>query len=616
MLTSRRNPFRSRIRSASEVRDAALKAGAEVVSVDLFDTLVFRRVVEPNSVFSLQYLANTEILGRISSADWMQVRKKAEEALAKAAWPGEVQLSDIYDQVAQELKLSPEARGRLLDAELAIEADVIRPYQDLVDVLRELRAAGIAIVVTTDTYLPADFIQKLLSGFLDFEHRLLCSSRTGKTKRSGTAFPYLAAEFPGRKILHFGDNPHSDVVMAGKNRIDAREVRWRRQASLETGELGRYTHALGATRLATPWDGQTDGAALVSPLDQIAWRWSFVLADFLASLRDYADRIDATDIWFLSRDSETMFKSLGDVPAFFGPRNCRYVYGSRACIYPVIARSDPALYQKWRGTAPTERVERDGDIARAYYSSLITPQTSRILIVDIGWKGRLQLLLERIMPPNVDVFGYYFSLEPAAVPAIQTKSATFISWDPSVFNQAMVEALSGYVEASAIGFEEYGDGFKPVFREGAGDRSPVEYCDKLRSFLTTLLQGKMTVSTRSASLLEARKSMIRQISLYPDRTTVAGFAQWTIGTLIDGSDTDNIASGGRATWWQKVAGRSSSGNVWPSAAIWTLTDNVVLGRLLQHAIWMQFAAKYQIESRSYEKRYGSAPPERLARSVR
>ena len=616
MLTSRRNPFRSRIRSASEVRDAALKAGAEVVSVDLFDTLVFRRVIEPNSVFSLQYLACSAILGEVSAADWMRIRKKAEEGLAKAAWPGEVQLSAIYDQVAQELKLSPEARGRLLDAELAIEADVIRPYQDLVDVLRELHAADIAIVVTTDTYLPADFIQKLLGGFLDFEHTLLCSSQTGKTKRSGTAFPYLAAEFPGRKILHFGDNPHSDVLMAGKNQVDAREITWRRQASLERGELGSYTRALGVTGLGTPWDGQTDAPALVSPLDQIAWRWSFVLADFLASLRDYADRIEATDIWFLSRDSETMFKSLEDVPAFFAPRNCRYVYGSRACIYPVIARSDPALYQKWRGTAPTERVEQDGDIARAYYSSLITPRTSRILIVDIGWKGRLQILLERIMPPNVDVFGYYFSLEPAAVPAIQAKSATFINWDPSVFNQAMVEALSGYTQASAIGFEAADDGFRPVFREGPGDRSPVEYCDKLRSFLTALLQGKMAVSTGSASLLEARRSMVRQISLYPDQTTVTGFAQWTIGTLIDGSDTGNIASGGGATWWQKIAGRSSSGNVWPSAAIWTLTDNVVLGRLLQHAIRMQFAAKYMIESRSYQKLYGSGPQDQLVRSVR
>lgn len=616
MLSSRRNPFRSRIRSAAEVRDAALTAGAEVVSVDLFDTLVFRRVLEPNSVFSLQYLACSEILGKISAADWMRIRKKAEEGLAKAAWPGEVQLSDIYDQVAKDLKLSSEARCRLLDAELAIEADVIRPYRDLVDVLRELRAGGVTIVVTTDTYLPADFIQKLLVGFLDFEHKLLCSSQTGKTKRSGTAFPYLATEFPGRKILHFGDNPHSDVLMAGKNRVAAREIAWRRQASLEQRELGRYTHALGITGLETPWDGRTDHAALASPLDQIAWRWSFVLADFLSSLRDYADRIEATDIWFLSRDSETMFQSLGDVPTFFAGRNCRYVYGSRACIYPVIARSDPALYQKWRGTAPTEQVERAGDIARAYYSSLITPRTSRILIVDIGWKGRLQILLERIMPANVDVFGYYFSLEPAAVPAIQTKSATFIGWDPSVFNQAMVEALSGYTQASAIGFETGEGGFEPLFRDGPGDRSPVEYCDKLRSFLTALLRGKMAVAPRSAALLEARKSMVRQISLYPDRTTVAGFAQWTIGTLIDGSDTGNIASGGGASWWQKLAGRSSSGNVWPSAAIWTLTDSVVLGRILQHAIRMQFATKYLIESRSYEKRYGSAPQDQLVRSVR
>ncbi len=157
-----------------------------MVSVDLFDTLVFRRVVEPNSVFSLQYLANTEILGRISSADWMQVRKKAEEALAKAAVAGRGSAVSIFAIRWRRSSSSRRRRGRLLDAELAIEADVIRPYQDLVDVLRELRAAGIAIVVSTDTYLPADFIQKLLSGFgLRAPAVVLVADRNDEAVRNG-----------------------------------------------------------------------------------------------------------------------------------------------------------------------------------------------------------------------------------------------------------------------------------------------------------------------------------------------------------------------------------------------------------------------------------------------
>jgi hypothetical protein len=91
------------------------------------------------------------------------------------------------------------------------------------------------------------------------------------------------------------------------------------------------------------------------------------------------------------------------------------------------------------------------------------------------------------------------------------------------------------------------------------------------------------------------------MSLYPDLATVSGFAEWSIGTLIDGSDTLNIAAGGKATWWQKIAGRGDGGNVWPSAAIWTLTKNPLVGRLLQHVIRTLFAMKYLIEGRSYPK---------------
>ena len=608
-MSRARNRSRKSIRSASGLESAAKRLRAEVISVDLFDTLVFREVLEPNSVFRLQYLACAGLLDGMEPADWLRCRKKAEEMLAGGSWPAEIQLAAIYDWIASELDLCPDTRQGLMDAELAAEADTVRPYRDLVDVLRRLHAEGCTVAVTTDTYLPATFITGLLDRFIDFEYTLLCSSEIGKTKRSGTAFADLRSVFANRRIVHFGDNPHSDVTMARRSGVKAFQIKWSRQEALEERELGRYARDRHVSTLRTPWDGMTD--AIASPVDQIAWRWSFVLADFLSSVREYADLIDATDIWFLSRDSETMFKSLGDVPAFFSGRRCSYVYGSRACVYPVIARSDPDLYEKWRGRPPTEQVQREGDVARQYYRSLICSDTERLLIVDIGWKGRLQILFKRIMPENVDVFGYYFSLEPAAVPAIQTISGTFLDWNPSVFNQAMVEALSGYIEASATSVRVNQGRFEPVFREGPGDRSPVAYCENLRVFLAELLRGDIrSTAVADRQSPKSRKSIVRMMSLFPDRTMVSGFAEWSIGTLIDGSDTLNIANGGRATWWQKLAGRGDGGNVWPSAAIWTLTKNELVGRTLQHVIRTLFAMKYLIEGRSYAR---SQPGTRQAR---
>lgn len=607
MLAGKRHLFRKTIRSARSVFEKAIADGAGVVSVDMFDTLVFRTTLDPNSVFTMQHQACADVLARLSPGEWLRARKDAEEALSKAAWPKEIELSAIYDRVAATLGLSAQQRDRLFNAELSVEARVIKPYDDLVAVLGQLRASGRTIVVTTDTYLPEPFIREVLSRFLSFDFTLACSSTLGATKRSGSMFAHLRSTFAGQTIVHFGDNPHSDVTMARGSGVIAHGIEWRRPAVLQEWKLNRFMRNLGVTSLRTPWDGQTDEQP--QPLDQIAWRWSFVLADFLMSVRDYADRIGATDIWFLSRDSETMFKSLTDVPELFAGRRCRYVYGSRACVYPVIARSDPALYEKWRGKAPTEDVQNSGDIAQRYYQSLITPDTKRILMVDIGWKGRLQILFQRIMPKGIDVYGYYFSLEPAAVPAIQTISSAFIDWNPSVFNQAMVEALSGYVEASATGLRETNGGYQPIYRDGAGDRSPVRYCEQLRLFLTELLRGGLRHPAAStATGLESREAIVQQMSLYPDHTMVSGFAEWSIGTLVDGSDTVNIANGGGATWWQKLAGRGDSGNVWPSASIWTLTASPMLARLFQHGIWALYSLKYLIEGRTYATTSAYQPP--------
>jgi hypothetical protein len=58
----------------------------------------------------------------------------------------------------------------------------------------------------TDTYLPEVFIHSVLKRFLDFDYTLLCSSATGKTKRSGSAFVHLHSEFRYKRIVHFGVN--------------------------------------------------------------------------------------------------------------------------------------------------------------------------------------------------------------------------------------------------------------------------------------------------------------------------------------------------------------------------------------------------------------------------
>jgi hypothetical protein len=145
--------------------------------------------------------------------------------------------------------------------------------------------------------------------------------------------------------------------------------------------MRHYASAIGVTGLSTPWDGVTASHAPV--LDEIAWRWSFVLIDFLLSLRNYAESVDATDNWLLSRDSETLFDVARAILHLFGQRNVIYVYGSRGCVYPALAKTNSTMYANWFGSMPDEEAKCADKISWSYYTGLLRPESSCVLIVDM-----------------------------------------------------------------------------------------------------------------------------------------------------------------------------------------------------------------------------------------
>jgi phosphoglycolate phosphatase-like HAD superfamily hydrolase len=425
-----------------------------VLSIDMFDTLVFRKTFAPESAFHLQH-ARLRTAGLLmgTAAAWVALRKDHEHALAQAAAPGETTLAAIYESVAKALGWSSAQADLALALELEIEAELIRPYPDVIAALADLERAGIAILVQTDTYLPASFIASLLDRHLPFPYALRCSSQTGAPKRSGLAYARLRADF-GTSAIHLGDNRRVDVVLARKAGVKAWQVDWRRARMLRDTLQPRYAAALGLHGVRTPWD-QNEGGAVA----ELAFRWSFVLADFMLALREHADAINATDIWLLSRDCESIAAAANAVPHVLGERTVRYVDCSRSSCHPILAATDPARFASW-GYAVTEDRLRAGEAAIAYYRSQLTSRSRKVLIVDNGWKGRLQAAIASVLG-EVEVHGFYFSLEPGAELEAQARSATFLRWDPRTFFQPVVEALAGFATTSCARFVLAEDG-QPV----------------------------------------------------------------------------------------------------------------------------------------------------------
>jgi FMN phosphatase YigB (HAD superfamily) len=184
----------------------------DLLSLDVFDTIVWRKVPLPHDVHFIvaDRLARLGNLYPTSSAEsYVRERMQAEERARRRSPSLEVTLDEIYREFPpgylRELPVS-----RMPGIEFEVERELVRPREDLIDLARRARASGLRIALVSDTYFGADQIAALSGVEADFvvvscEHRLSKYQGLHKvlTRQSGV---------PPQRILHVGDNRQADVV--------------------------------------------------------------------------------------------------------------------------------------------------------------------------------------------------------------------------------------------------------------------------------------------------------------------------------------------------------------------------------------------------------------------
>lgn len=182
--------------------------GLRVLSLDCFDTLLWRNGQAPEDVF-----ADLAIPG---GAGWM--RKRAESRARRSARFErngiEVSIEDIY---AVLMPNAAEAAIRAaIEEELAAEARHCFAFAPVVELMRAAKARGLQIVIVSDTYLNEAQLRGLIAAaageeVLGLIDRVFCSSVHGVGKAAGLfehVLPALGVA-PGA-ILHVGDNALAD----------------------------------------------------------------------------------------------------------------------------------------------------------------------------------------------------------------------------------------------------------------------------------------------------------------------------------------------------------------------------------------------------------------------
>ena len=174
----------------------------DIISFDLFDTLILRPYISPRDVFKhIEQYKNRE--------GFYDARIKAEEIARKTFNKECVTYDEIYSAIPDFADLK--------EIEKKLEISTIycnlrtKKYYDYALKL------GKKVIFTTDMYFSKDVLSEILkkNGLNNYQS-IFISSEINKSKHNGDLFDYISIALNEKKssFLHIGDNIHSDIKMA------------------------------------------------------------------------------------------------------------------------------------------------------------------------------------------------------------------------------------------------------------------------------------------------------------------------------------------------------------------------------------------------------------------
>ena len=189
----------------------------DVISFDIFDTLIYRCVGNPHNIFFEIEKVLYERYGN-DYIGFAQKRIIAERQAISFSDKEEILLNEIYKY----LDINRKDIVCQLEKDIEIELSVVN--FEMLEIYQECLNQKKRVVMCSDMYLDKETIEKILqkNRCADYEQLFLSSDRN-KRKSTGTLYQELIDEtgVMPKKILHIGDNFISDYLHAKKKGIAA-----------------------------------------------------------------------------------------------------------------------------------------------------------------------------------------------------------------------------------------------------------------------------------------------------------------------------------------------------------------------------------------------------------
>lgn len=334
----------------------------DIISFDVFDTLIFRPLSQPTDVFYMigEQMDILDFKNIRAWAEW-DARVKCHEKHGHM----EVSFEEIWKNLEEDTGLSA-AKG--MEIEQQIEGKLCYANPFMLEVWNRLIEMEKKIIVVSDMYLPKECIVNILerAGFVG-AHKIYISNEYRKSKAGGRLYRKVIMDLysvdtdtgmksgkdisrrkgipntnpNGFSIVHIGDNQHSDNHMARGYGID----------------VYPYPNVNHNALLYRPFDmSYLIGSAyrglvsnhLYNGLYEYSMEYEYgylygglFVVGYCSFIHDYCKKNQVEKLLFLSRDGDIL-KQVYD--ALYPGENTEYVYWSRKAATKLMANEDKHDY--------------------------------------------------------------------------------------------------------------------------------------------------------------------------------------------------------------------------------------------------------------------------------
>lgn len=301
----------------------------DVISFDVFDTLILRPFTSPRVLFSIMEQ-------RLGIYKFAKIRVDSENEIRNLKQESEnhdnITLSEIYSLVQKKTNLNAD-KTEALEYQLELNYCFANPYfQEVISILRNNNKKIIAI---TDMYLSREQISGILkkSGYEGFND-IFVSSEYNMSKKNGNIYEVVKEKFKNNKIIHIGDNYFSDIENARKNDLDAYYYRNVNEISSKT-RISDMSYITSRVYSAIINNHLYNGPENYSDSYKLGFIYGGIyILGFVQWVNKFANDYNIDKLIFLARDGDVYSTMYDKLP---GRKKWEYFYWSRFAGMKVTA---------------------------------------------------------------------------------------------------------------------------------------------------------------------------------------------------------------------------------------------------------------------------------------